>query len=160
MTGKNTLNGVKIICQNKKARFEYEVLETMEAGLVLQGTEVKSLREGRANLSDSYATLDDDELYLVHCHISPYGHGNINNHAPLRPRKLLLHRRELRRLYGKITERGLTLVPLKLYFRRGVAKAELALVRGKKSYDKRETLKRRTAEREIERAFREGHRWG
>ncbi|MBI3090436.1 MAG: SsrA-binding protein SmpB [Candidatus Tectomicrobia bacterium] len=153
-------NGVKIICQNKKARFEYEVIETLEAGLALQGTEVKSLREGRANLADSYAVIEDGEVILLNCHISPYAPGNIHNHNPLRPRKLLLHKREIRRLYGKLAERGLTAVPLRLYFRNGLAKAEIALVRGKKLYDKRETIKRRDAQRDIERVFRRSQRGG
>jgi SsrA-binding protein len=148
----------KIICTNKQARFDYHLEENFEAGLVLQGTEVKSLRDGRANLKDSYAAMEDGEVYLFDCHISPYPNGSYANHEPTRPRKLLLHRREIRRLVGKTQERGLTLIPLKLYFLRGKVKVEMALARGKKQYDKREDLKRRDADREIERAFKERHR--
>lgn len=150
--------GEKIICTNKQARFDYHLEDRFEAGLVLQGTEVKSLRDGRANLKDSYAAVDDGEVYLYDCHISPYPNGGYANHEPQRARKVLLHRQEIRRLVGKTRERGLTLIPLRLYFLRGKAKVELALARGKKQYDKREDLKRRDADREIERAFRERHR--
>jgi SsrA-binding protein len=152
------MSGEKIICTNKQARFDYHLEENFEAGLVLRGTEVKSLRDGRANLKDSYAALENGEAYLFDCHISPYPNGGYANHEPTRPRKLLLHRREIRRLVGKTQERGLTLIPLKLYFLRGKVKVEMALARGKKQYDKREDLKRRDADREIERAFRERHR--
>lgn len=144
----------KIIAQNRKARHDYEILETFEAGLALRGTEVKSLRAGRANLKDSYAAVHNGEVWLYGVHISPYSHGNINNHDPERDRKLLLHRREIRRLIGKTKETGLTLVPLQLYFTRGKAKVELALARGKKQYDKREAIARRDAEREMKRAYR------
>jgi SsrA-binding protein len=150
--------GEKIICTNKQARFDYHLEDRYEAGLVLQGTEVKSLRDGRANLKDSYAVVDGGEVYLYNCHISPYPNGGYANHEPQRVRKVLLHRKEIRRLVGKTRERGLTLIPLRLYFLRGKAKVELALARGKKQYDKREDMKQRDADREIERAFRERHR--
>jgi SsrA-binding protein len=150
--------GEKIICTNKQARFDYHLEDRYEAGLVLQGTEVKSLRDGRANLKDSYAVVDGGEVYLYNCHISPYPNGGYANHEPQRVRKVLLHRKEIRRLVGKTQERGLTLIPLRLYFLRGKAKVELALARGKKQYDKREDMKQRDADREIERAFRERHR--
>jgi SsrA-binding protein len=150
--------GEKIICTNRQAHFNYHVEENFEAGLVLQGTEVKSLRDGRANLKDSYASIDGGEVFLYNCHISPYPNGGYANHEPERPRKLLLHNREIRRLTGKTQERGLTLIPLKLYFKRGKVKVEMGLARGKKQYDKREDMKRRDADREIERAFKDRHR--
>lgn len=146
--------GIKIICENRKARHDYTVEETFEAGLVLQGSEVKSLREGKANLKDSYGDVRGEEVYLVGTHISPYDPASHANHDPERARKLLLHRREIRKLIGKVQERGLTLIPLKMYFKGGKAKVEIALARGKKSYDKRETLKQKEARREIERAFK------
>ena len=146
---------IKIVCQNKKARHDYNIIEVIEAGMVLLGTEVKSLREGRANLKDSYARIRDGELYLVQAHITPYSHASYDNHDPERVRKLLVHKRELKRLTGKTQEKGLTLVPLKIYFKDGKAKVELALASGKKSYDKRETLKRQTQKREMERAIKE-----
>jgi SsrA-binding protein len=148
---------IKIVCQNKKARHDYHIIEVIEAGMVLLGTEVKSLREGRANLKDSYARIRDGELYLVQAHISPYSHASYDNHDPERVRKLLVHRRELKRLTGKTQEKGLTIVPLRIYFKDGKAKIELALASGKKSYDKRETLKRQTQKREMERAIKERH---
>lgn len=144
----------KVVTVNRKARHDYEILETCEAGLVLTGTEVKSLRTGRANLKDSFARIQNGEVWLYHMHISPYSHGNINNHEPTRPRKLLLHRSEIRRLTGKVEERGLTLVPLKVYFKDGYAKVELALARGKRLYDKRQDIARRDAERDVARALR------
>jgi SsrA-binding protein len=143
--------GVQTIVRNRKARHEFEVLETWEAGIVLQGTEVKALRAGRANLQDSFARVDRGEMWLYNLHISPYEQGNQFNHEPLRVRKLLLHRRELLKLVGKVEQKGLTLVPLDLHFRRGVAKVTVALVRGKKLHDKREDLKKRDAQREMER---------
>jgi len=146
---------IKIVCQNKKARHDYHIIEVIEVGMVLLGTEVKSLREGRANLKDSYARIRDGELYLVQAHISPYSHASYDNHDPERVRKLLVHKRELKRLTGKTQEKGLTLVPLKIYFKDGKAKIELALASGKKSYDKRETLKRQTQKREMERAIKD-----
>jgi SsrA-binding protein len=144
----------KIVTVNRKARHDYEILETYEAGLVLTGTEVKSLRAGRANLKDSYARVEKGEAWLYNMHISPYTHGNIYNHDPTRPRKLLLHRSEIRRLTGKVEERGLTLVPLRIYFKNGYAKVELALARGKKLYDKRRDIAKRDAERELRRVLR------
>jgi SsrA-binding protein len=147
-------NGKKIISVNRRARFDYEISETLEAGLVLQGTEVKSLRQGQVNLKDAYADIADGEVYLLHAHIDPYDQGNRFNHDPERPRKLLLHKREIKRLTGKTQERGLTLIPTRMYFTNGKAKIELGLAKGKKHYDKRETLKRRTAQRDIERAMR------
>ena len=144
----------KNICQNKTARLNYYIDDTLEAGIVLVGTEVKSLREGRANLKDSYALVKDEEVYLHDLHISPYTHGNRYNHDPLRVRKLLLHKREISRLYGKSREKGLTLVPLKMYFKSGKVKVEIGIGRGKKLHDKREDMKLKEDRREIERAFR------
>lgn len=146
---------IKVVCQNKKARYDYEIIEVIEAGMVLLGTEVKSLRQGRANLKDSYARIKDGELFLMQCHISPYTHAYYDNHEPDRVRKLLVRKREIKRLQGKTQEKGLTLVPLKIYFKDGKAKVELALARGKRSYDKRETLKRKTEERELQRAIKD-----
>lgn len=142
--------GELVVANNKKAFHDYEILERFEAGLVLQGTEVKSLRERRVNLKDSYARVVNGEIWLEGCHISPYPYGNIHNHEPERPRKLLLHRREIARLIGSMTRGGLTVVPLRVYFRRGKAKVELGLARGRKTYDKREVARRRTIEREVE----------
>ncbi len=147
--------GIKIIAENRRARAEYAIEETYEAGIALRGTEVKSLREGRANLKESFAEVHGGEAWLVGCHISPYGHGNIHNHDPVRTRKLLLHKEEIRRLLGKTQEKGLTLVPMKMYFKRGRAKIELGLGRGKKLYDRRQDMKERDANREIQRALRE-----
>jgi len=141
----------KLICQNKKAWHNYFIEDRYEAGISLLGTEVKSLREGRANLSDSYGKIKDGEFFLVDAHISPYSFGNRFNHDPLRPRKLLLHKREIRRLIGKVQEKGFTLIPLRLYFLNGKAKVELGLAKGKKLFDKRETLRRKTMERDMER---------
>ncbi|UCG14729.1 MAG: SsrA-binding protein SmpB [Deltaproteobacteria bacterium] len=146
---------IKIVCQNKKVRYDYQILEVFEAGMVLLGTEVKSLRQGRANLKDSYARIKDGELFLMHAHISPYTHAYYDNHEPERVRKLLAHKREIKRLQGKTQEKGLTLVPLKIYFKDGKAKVELALVRGKRIYDKRESLKRKTEQRELEKAIKD-----
>jgi SsrA-binding protein len=138
--------------RNKRAYFEYEILEKHEAGLVLRGTEVKSLREGNVSLAESYARFNGEELVLLGCHIAEYRAGNWTNHDPLRARRLLLHRRELLRLMGKVAEKGLTLVPLRLYFNaRGFAKVELGLCRGKKLHDKRQAMKKRDTDREIRR---------
>ena len=150
-----TTDGSKLIVSNRKARHEFEVLDTLEAGLILLGTEVKSLRQGRANLQDAFARFDRGELWLHNLHISPYDPGSRFNHDPLRPRKLLLHQREMRRLIGQVEQKGLTLVPLDLHFRRGVAKVNLALVRGKKLHDKREVAKKKDAEREMARDYKE-----
>jgi SsrA-binding protein len=148
-------SGDRVVAQNRKARHEYHVLQTWEAGLVLQGTEVKSLREGKANLADAFATIQNGELWLFNMHVSPYEQGNRFNHDPLRPRKLLMHRSELRRLVGQVEQKGLTLVPLDIHFTGGIAKVNLALVRGKKLHDKRETLRERAVERDMERGFKE-----
>lgn len=142
------------IARNRAARHEYEILDSFEAGLVLTGTEVKSLREGRANIGDAYGIVRGSELWLVNAHISPYGSGGYVNHEPTRTRKLLLHSREIRRLIGAVERQGLTLVPLELYFRGGRAKVAMALARGKKLHDKRDDARRRDAERDIARAFR------
>ncbi|MCK4350491.1 MAG: SsrA-binding protein SmpB [Candidatus Krumholzibacteria bacterium] len=147
---------MKIICTNRKARRDYEILETMEAGLVLVGTEVKSLRDGQAQLKDSFAAIDDGELYLYNAHINPYRMGNRFNHEPTRTRKLLMHEREIGRLIGKIQEKGLTLIPLRLYFNdSGRVKVELGLARGKRSFDKRREIAERDAKREIRRAIKD-----
>ena len=143
-----------MIATNRKAWHEFEILETYEAGLVLRGTEVKSIREGQVNFKDSYASVSNEEAWLVGCHIAPYHHGSDANHDPDRPRKLLLHRREIARLIGKVAERGLTLVPLRLYFKDGRVKVELGLARGKKLHDKRATLRERESRREIEKETR------
>jgi SsrA-binding protein len=148
----------KLVCQNKKARHLYHIEETFEAGMVLTGPEVKSLRAGRANLADAYATIESGEAYLMKAHISPYTHADTSSYDPTHPRKLLLHRREIRRLLGKTKERGLTLVALRIYFKDGKAKVELGLGRGKKLYDKRSDQKKREAEREIGRAVKRGRR--
>jgi SsrA-binding protein len=142
------------IARNKRARHDYEILDTWEAGLVLRGTEVKALREGRANLTDAYGVLNEGEVFLLNLNIGSYGLGNQFNHEPTRTRKLLLHRREIRRLIGAIERQGLTLIPLELYFLRGRAKVLIGLGRGKKAHDKREDLKRKDADREIARALR------
>jgi SsrA-binding protein len=142
------------IAKNRSARHEYAILDTFEAGLVLTGTEVKSLRDGRANISDAYGVIKGGELWLLNANISPYGSGGYVNHEPGRSRKLLLHQREIRRLIGAVEREGLTLIPLELYFRRGLAKVSLALARGKKLHDKRDDARRRDAERDIARAFR------
>jgi len=144
------------IARNKRARHDYEILDTWEAGIVLTGTEVKALREGKANLTDSFGVVNAGEVYLLNLHIGSYGQGNAFNHEPTRTRKLLLHRREIRRLIGSVERQGLTLVPLDLYFRGGRVKTKLALVRGKQEHDKREDIKKRDADREIARALRRG----
>lgn len=141
----------KNITVNRKARHEYSILQTYEAGIVLHGTEVKSLRQGKANLVDSHANLKDGEVWLFSAHISVYEQGNINNHEPTRPRKLLLNKSEIRKLIGKVKEKGLTLIPLRLYFKGGKVKVELALAKGKKVYDKRESIAKRDMERDQER---------
>ncbi len=145
---------MKVICQNRKAYHDYHIEETFEAGIALSGTEVKSLREGKANIKDSYVIIKDHEVFLLNCHISHYSHGNIMNHDPLRTRKLLLHRTEINKLWGKTAMRGFTLIPLKIYFKGPVAKVEIALARGKKLFEKRETIKEKDARREIARAIK------
>jgi len=145
--------GERTVVANRRARHDYHLEETYEAGLQLLGSEVKSLRAGRASLQDAYAKVRGGEVWLVNMHIAPYEQAGPFNHDPLRPRKLLLHRAEIRRLVGKVRERGYTLVPLRVYFRRGLAKVELALARGKKQYDKRADIRKREAERQIARAL-------
>lgn len=141
----------KLIAQNRKARHDYLIEDTVEAGLVLVGTEVKSCRDGKVSLSDAYAMVRDGEAWLMQCHISPYSHGNRANHDPTRPRKLLLNRGEIDRLAAKVAQEGRTLVPLRVYFKHGLAKAEIAVARGKKAYDKRATQATRDAERQMRR---------
>jgi SsrA-binding protein len=150
--------GERLITTNRKAFHDYFILSKHEAGMALTGTEVKSLRDGQANLKDSYVVFKSGEAWLEGAHISPYSHGNIENHDPERSRKLLLHRRELHRLFEQVTEKGLTIVPLRLYFRNGRVKAEIAVVRGKKQYDKRETEKRKEADRETAAAMKQARR--
>ena len=145
---------IESIARNKRARFDYHILETFEAGVVLKGTEVKSLRNGRANITDAYGVVRDGEIYLLNAHISPYEKGGYVNHDPTASRKLLLHRREIRRLIGSVERQGLTLIPLELYFRKGKAKVALALAKGKKLHDKRDTERQRDAEREMARVGR------
>lgn len=147
--------GIKVLASNKKALHDYFIEETYEAGIVLTGTEIKSLRLGRVNLKDSFARISGGEVFLHNMHISPFEQGNRFNHEPTRARKLLLHREEISKLIGLTKERGYALVPLKIYLKGGFAKVELALAKGKKLYDKRETIARRDADREIARALRE-----
>lgn len=143
-----------IIVVNKKASFKYHLTDRFEAGIVLTGSEVKSLRDKKANLTDSYAIIDKGEAWLLNAHISPYGHAFHTNHEPKRPRKLLLHKKEIRKLTGHLAEKGLTLVPVKMYFKNGRAKVELALAKGKKLFDKREAIKERESRRSLERTFK------
>lgn len=145
---------MKVVCQNRKAYHDYFIEESLEAGIALLGTEVKSLREGRANLKDSYVVVKGDEALLLNCHISPYSHGNITNHEPLRTRKLLLHEREIKRLAAKAAQKGYSIVPLRLYFKGPYAKVEIGLAKGKKLFEKRETIKAKEARKEIERAIK------
>jgi SsrA-binding protein len=147
-----TAERMKLVCRNRKAYFEYTIDDLFEAGLVLTGTEVKSLRLGKANIQDAYARFRDGEIFLLNANISPYPHAALENHEPTRPRKVLLHRRELKRLQGKLTERGYTLIPLKLYFKDEHVKVELGLAKGKKKFDKRESIRQREEQRELERA--------
>ena len=144
----------KTVTLNRKAYHDYHVLESLEVGIVLTGTEIKSIRDGRVNIRDAYAKPEDGELWLFNAHIAGYKAGSRYNHEPNRPRKLLLHRRQINELTGLVTQKGLTLVPLKLYIKRGVAKLELGVVRGKKQYDKREAKARRDTDREIEQALK------
>ena len=145
---------MRIVCQNRKAYHDYTIEETIEAGMQLLGTEVKSLRQGKANLKDSYVIIKDSEVFLLNCHISPYTHGNIINHEPLRTRKLLLHRKEIERLKGKTQQKGYTLIPLKLYFKGPFAKVEVGFAKGKRKYEKRDAIREREARRAIERAIK------
>jgi SsrA-binding protein len=145
---------VKTVCRNKRARFDYEIGDRYEAGLVLTGTEVKSLRLGKANLTDGYARIQNGEVWLYKAHISPYPFAYYGNHDPERPRKLLLNSKEIRKLVGRTQERGFALIPLSIYFKKGWAKVDLAVAKGKKTHDKRQAIKERDAEREVERAIR------
>ncbi|MEW6115947.1 MAG: SsrA-binding protein SmpB [Nitrospirota bacterium] len=145
---------MKVVAQNRKAYHDYSIEDTLEAGIQLLGTEVKSLRDGKANLKDSYVLIKDGEVFLFNCHISPYTHGNIMNHDPVRTRKLLLNRKEIERMKGRAQQKGYTLVPLKIYFKGPYAKVEIGLAKGKKEYEKRETIKEREAKRDIEKAIK------
>lgn len=147
-------DGVKNVARNKKAKFEYFLEDSFEAGIVLQGSEIKSIRAGQVSLRESYIQVDGDEAWMIDCHIAPYNQANRYNHDPKRPRKLLLHKREIARLYDKIRQRGYTVIPTRMYLRRGLAKVEIALARGKKQHDKRQAIAKRDAEREMRRAVR------
>ena len=149
-----TKKEIESVARNKRARFDYHILDTFEAGLVLRGTEVKSLREGKVSIADAYGIVRDGEVFLLNAHIQPYARGGYVNHEPTRSRKLLLHRKEIRRLIGAVERQGLTLIPLELYFKKGVAKVALALGKGKKLHDKRDAQRQRDAEREIARVGR------
>jgi SsrA-binding protein len=151
-------DSIKVIAQNRKARHDYFVEETIEAGIVLAGTEVKSIRLGKVNLRDSYADVRNGEVFVNNMHISPYEKGNISNKDPMRSRKLLLHKREINRLLGYVQQKGLTLIPLRVYLKGDLVKLELAVARGKKQYDRRQDIARRDAQRDIDRAFRESQR--
>ena len=144
----------KLICQNKKARHDYHIIDLYEAGIVLRGSEVKSCRAGKANLKDGYGRIKEGEIFLINSHISPYTYAHQLNHDPLRERKLLFHKSEIKKLYGKMRERGLSLIPLKMYFKNGKVKVEMAVAKGKKLHDKREDIKRKDFAREAEREFR------
>ncbi len=148
-------SGQKMVTENRRARHDYHVLERFEAGIALRGTEVKSLRDGKMMLKDSYAEVRQGEMYLVGAHISPYEQGNLYNHEPERARKLLLHKREIVRLGAQVAEKGLTVVPLRVYFTKGIAKVELGLCRGKQSFDKRATVRERDEKRELDRAVKQ-----
>jgi SsrA-binding protein len=149
-------DGIKIVARNRRARFDYDLLEKIEAGLVLTGTEVKSLRNGKSSLEESYAAIDGGELWLYGCDIPEYLQANRMNHKAKRPRKLLLHASEIGKLIAKTSERGLTIVPLQIYFKKGIAKDEICIAKGRKTYDKRQALKKQDAKREIDRATRRG----
>ncbi len=149
---------IKVISDNRRARHEYEVVEVLEAGIELKGTEVKSLRQGRVSLQDSFGRIEDGELWLYNCHISPYDHGNRFNHEALRKRKLLMHHRQILKLKSAVQEKGLTLIPLKLFFKGNLAKVDLALAKGKLLYDKRQTIAKRDTKRQIERVMKQAHR--
>ncbi len=148
-------DGVKVVATNRKAFHDYHIVETVEAGIVLTGTEIKSVRAGKVSLGDGYATVRDGEIWMISVHIAPYLHGHRDNHEPRRERKLLLHRREIDRLVSKVNERGWTIVPLRMYLKRNKAKVELALVRGKRLYDKRTAIAQRDAERDLQRAMKD-----
>lgn len=149
---------MKVVCQNRKAFHDYSIEDTIEAGIALLGTEVKSLRQGMANLKDGYMIVRNGEAFLLNCHISPYSHGNITNHEPLRRRRLLLKKTEIKRLSGRVTQRGYSLIPLKLYFKGQYAKVEIGIARGKRLFEKREAIKEKEAKRQIERALKTANR--
>lgn len=149
---------IKVVYNNKRATFDYELLERLEAGIALTGTEIKSVRANNVSLQRSYVQARGDELWLLEANISPYEHGNRENHEPTRPRKLLLHRREINRILANLAQKGLTIVPTRLYLKGGRAKVEIALARGKRKFDKREDIARRDADRQVERALREKYR--
>jgi len=155
-TSKDEGPPVKVISDNRRARFEYEVIEVHQAGIELTGTEVKSMRQGKANLQDSFARVERGELWLYNCHVSPYDHGNRFNHDPVRRRRLLMHSREIEKLKSKMQEKGLTLIPLKIYFKRNWVKVDLALARGKRLYDKRESITKRDTKRQLDRLVKQG----
>lgn len=150
---------IKILAENRKARHDYFIEETYEAGISLVGTEVKSIRQGKANLKDSYAMVENNEVILYNMHVSPYEKGNIFNRDPLRPRKLLLNRREIQKLTGYVAQRGYSLIPLSLYLTRGLVKVSIAVAKGKKLYDKRDDMAKRDAEREVEKQFKERNQY-
>ena len=154
MSRQKTDQSIKVVCRNKKARHDYDLGERFEAGLVLTGTEVKSLRMGRAHLTDAYARIIDGEVWLINARIDPYPFAHYGNHEPEQRRKLLLNKKEIRKLYGRTQERGQSLIPLAIYFKEGWAKVELALATGRRAYDKRQVLKQKTADREMARALR------
>ncbi len=147
-------SGILVVARNRRARHDFDLLERVEAGLVLTGTEVKSLRNGKANLEDAYAEVDKGEIWLLGCDIPEYVQANRMNHVPKRPRKLLLHRREIGKLESRTNEKGITIVPVSLYFKKGIAKVEICLARGRKTYDKREAIKKQEAKRDMDRALR------
>lgn len=149
------MEGSKTVATNRKARFNYEIIETYEVGIELKGTEVKSIRAGKVNLGEGYASVDNGEVFLKQVHISPYEHGNIFNVDPLRVRKLLLHKHEIRKLIGETTQKGYSLIPLSMYLKRGKVKVQLALAKGKKNYDKRESLAKKDAQRRMEREIKD-----
>jgi len=142
------------VAKHSEAFRDYEIMESMEAGIRLTGTEVKSIREGRCNLKDSFARFEKGEIFLYNMHIAPYAQGNLANHDPLRPRKLLLHKRQILRFYGRLTEKGLTLIPIKVYFKHGLVKCEIALAKSKKQFDRRESIKKKELKRELDRAIK------
>lgn len=145
------------LAQNRKARHEYDIIDTVEAGMVLRGTEIKSVRGGQISLQDGFAAIENGEIFLFNTHIAPYEQGNIHNHDPLRKRKLLMHKNQIDRLYGQVSQKGMTLIPLKVYIKNGVAKVLIGLAKGKRQYDKRESIKRRDQERQIDRAIKENY---
>jgi SsrA-binding protein len=151
----NTRRGDRVVTSNRRAFHDFHILETVEAGLVLTGTEIKSIRDGKANIAEAYARMENGELWLIGSHVAPYTHGNRANHDPDRPRKLLVHRRELNRLRAAVEQRGLTLVPLRLHLKQGLAKIDVGVARGKKLYDKRDTEAERQSRRDVDRALRE-----